>query len=74
MQIIILCLIAAVSCAKFKSKPKKDPYADFANDPDLEIPEEDEDKPPSDFKGDVQGAKISNFENRNHGKGKFRYT
>lgn len=44
LQILAFCLIAAVTCAKLPKRPKKDPYADFADDKDLEVPEDDDDK------------------------------
>lgn len=77
MKIIIIatvCLIGIVSCRKIVRKPTKDPFHDFLGDPDLEIPEQDDDTPPSNFTGNVQTAKITNSENKNHGTGKFKYT
>ncbi|KAJ6640140.1 Larval cuticle protein 9 [Pseudolycoriella hygida] len=70
----VLCLVGVGSCRKIVRKPTKDPFHDFKDDPDLEIPEEDDDTPPTHFTGNVQKAQITNSENRNHGKGKFKYT
>lgn len=90
-----VCLIGVASCRKIVRKPTKDPFHDFIGDPDLEIPEEDDDtvwneltfhifqqemknlfnfQPPTNFTGNVQTAKITNSVNKNHGKGKFKYT
>lgn len=41
---LAFCLLAVVTCAKLPKRPKKDPYADFADDKDLEVPEDDDDK------------------------------
>lgn len=38
-----VCLIGVASCRKIVRKPTKDPFHDFIGDPDLEIPEEDDD-------------------------------
>lgn len=39
-----VCLIGAVASRKIVRKPTKDPFHDFIGDPDLEIPEEEDDK------------------------------
>lgn len=47
----------------------------FKDDKEIALPDDDdEDKPPTIFEGDVQKAKILNQENLNQGKGKFKYT
>ncbi|XP_037026555.1 uncharacterized protein LOC119067575 [Bradysia coprophila] len=77
MKIIIIVtvyLIGIVLCRKIVRKPTKDPFHDFIDDPELEIPDEQDDTPPSNFTGNVQTAKITNSVNKNHGTGKFKYT
>lgn len=66
----------SVAAAKqaYRNRVKLDPYRDFAGDKDLEIEDEPDDKPPSDFAGDVKQASITNAETRQYGKGKFKNT
>jgi len=70
---VILCCIAITSGRKIIVGTPGDPFVEFANDRDVLIPEDDPNKAPSDFRGDVMKARIFSSENTNHGKGRFRY-
>lgn len=41
---MVLCCVAIVSARKIVFRPTEDPFAVFANDHDVKIPEEDPDK------------------------------
>lgn len=72
-KIILLGYVIAISAAARHSKPTKDPFSDFAGEPDLNLITDDDDKPPTQFVGDVMHAKITALKNSNHGKGKFNF-
>ncbi|XP_055712456.1 cuticle protein 3 [Phlebotomus papatasi] len=78
-QILILLSLFAVTFGVKLPRPKSSlKYATldyFKDDKEIALPDDDdEDKPPTIFEGDVQKAKILNQENLNQGKGKFKYT
>ncbi|XP_055683082.1 pupal cuticle protein [Lutzomyia longipalpis] len=78
-KIIILLGLSAVVFGVKLPRPKSSlKYATldyFKDDKDIALPEDDdEDKPPTIYEGDVKQAKTLNQENFNQGKGKFKYT
>ncbi|GAB0089040.1 pupal cuticle protein [Sergentomyia squamirostris] len=77
-QLIFLFLFSLTLALKLPRPSNSLKYATldyFKDDKDIALPDDDdEDKPPTIFEGDVQKAKILNSENFNHGRGKFKYT
>ncbi|XP_059617763.1 uncharacterized protein LOC132262499 [Phlebotomus argentipes] len=77
-KLILLSILAVVCGAKLPRPKSSLKYATldyFKDDKDIALPEDDdEDKPPTIFEGDIKKAKILNQENLNQGKGKFKYT
>lgn len=79
-QIVFLSVIALTAGVKIKSKhnpitqQNTDLFKYSPNDP-YSLPDDiddDSDKPPSDYKGDSKAAKISQLQNLNSGRGKFK--
>lgn len=54
------------------SKPLKEHFKDFANEPNINLITDEDERPPTSFSGDVMQAKITS-QNNNNGKGKFNY-
>lgn len=68
---VFVAFIAVASAAKVK-KPIKDYFADFAGEEDIHLITDDDDRPPTNFVGDVMKAKINSIKTV-QGRGKFNY-
>lgn len=69
---MLAAIIAAASAARY-AKPIEEYFKDFANEPDIHLITDEDNRPPTTFTGDVMQAKITSLNNVVGGRGKFNY-
>lgn len=70
LQIVVFAAFIAVASAR--RKPIEDIFADFAGEEDIHLITDEDDRPPTDFVGDVMKAKTTSLKTQSGG-GKFNY-
>lgn len=70
LQIVVFAALIAVASAR--RKPIEEVFADFAGEEDIHLITDEDDRPPTDFMGDVMKAKTTSLKTQ-AGRGKFNY-
>lgn len=70
---MLATIIAVGSAAKKYAKPLEEHFKDFVNERDIHLIIDEDERPPTQFTGNVMQAKINSLNNIVSGKGKFNY-